>query len=79
MNEHPQEAEGGPAFPQTLTGDPGSGVNLECFGLSVRDYFAAKALHVVHSNGGRYSEEGLKMVAEQCYLLADAMLKARQA
>jgi hypothetical protein len=45
--------------------------------MSLRDYFAAKALQVIHHPGGQYGEAGLKMVAEQAYRLADAMIAAR--
>jgi hypothetical protein len=75
--------DGGPAFPQMSTAwddDKHEYVlseNLD--GMSLRDYFAAKAMQVVHQDGGRYGPEGLAMVATQCYALADAMLKARNA
>jgi hypothetical protein len=44
-------------------------------GMSLRDYFAAKAmLHFLQT-----SEEGYDEVAEDAYLVADAMLSARDA
>jgi hypothetical protein len=78
--------DGGPAFPQfeLVAGDrDGHGDVLEAYttavgGMSLRDYFAAKALQVIHHPGGHYGEAGLKMVAEQSYRLADAMIAARQ-
>lgn len=39
--------------------------------LTLRDWFAAKALSFVKSAGTE------KQLAEQCYAIADAMLKAR--
>ena len=44
-------------------------------GLTMRDYFAAKAMQAMTHRG----ESNEKFVAEQAYLMADAMLKAREA
>ena len=43
-------------------------------GMSLRDYFAAKAMQALIDNDGLFSE-----IPTQAYELADAMLKARQA
>ena len=61
---------GGPAFPSTMTDD-----TLHVPGMTLRDYFAAKALQ-----GLVVSEAGLtfKAVAEDAYKYADAMLAERQ-
>ena len=63
---------GGPAFPTTKPlehwGDPNQGMTL-------RDYFAAKAMHAILSNpefGGEDTD-----IAGSAYWAADAMLKAR--
>ena len=40
VNDKPQKRAGGPAFPQKLSFCDGGGI--EYFGLSVRDYFAAR-------------------------------------
>jgi len=64
---------GGPAFPTTKPleswGDPNQGMTL-------RDYFAAKAMQ------GLLSDPALKrpwsVFAKDAYDMADAMLKARQ-
>ena len=69
---------GGPAFPlvelERTTGD----VCDQHFGLSVRDYFAAKAMQVILTKDGLciagHSHEG---VAQDSYMMADAMLAAR--
>jgi hypothetical protein len=73
---------GGPAFPlpEYLTWpqeDP--------HGMSLRDYFAAKALqgmlaysHVNAQNGNYHENCSLEDCAMQAYEYADAMLKARE-
>ena len=68
---------GDPAFPQKepLTSD--------CPGMSLRDYFAAKAMaahimrHPVDAGGTDYPFDAT--MAEWAYAQADAMLKARAA
>lgn len=70
--------DGGPAFPfATVDG-------YLCLGMTLRDYFAAKAIPVAtkweedsptYDNGQNPTFQG---VAERAYLLADAMLKARK-
>lgn len=79
-----QSNNGGPAFPQTQTIDGNdkplvSGLDVGEGGMSLRDYFAAKALTgmladpQVHVGGERSAQ-----LAGSCYELADAMLKARE-
>lgn len=67
--------EGGPAFPTSA--DNGHSENQD--GMSLRDYFAAKAMHAIMCTPkptfGHISSESL---AEMAYQQADAMLKARQ-
>jgi len=55
---------GGPAFP----------LDTDCcdVGMTLRDYFAAKAMQALIDNDGLFSE-----IPTQAYALADAMLKAR--
>ena len=43
-------------------------------GMTLRDYFAAKAMQGLIDNDGLFSE-----IPTQAYALADAMLKAREA
>ena len=63
---------GGPAFPHSRLGS-------DADGISVRDYFAAKALAALivdsysHDEGYRHD-----VTAERAYWFADAMLKARE-
>ena len=42
-------------------------------GMTMRDYFAAKAMQALIDNDGLFSE-----IPTQAYALADAMLKARE-
>jgi len=63
------------AFP---TEHPISGsLGLYADGMDLRDYFAAKALHglLAAEQVGEYSNEH---VAEISYVIADAMMKARE-
>jgi hypothetical protein len=50
-------------------------------GMTIRDYFAAKAMQVVNENfAPNYDEqEGYRRCAQTSYLLADAMMEARNA
>jgi hypothetical protein len=43
-------------------------------GITMRDYFAAKAMQALIDNDGLFSE-----IPAQAYALADAMMKAREA
>ena len=47
-------------------------------GMSLRDYFAAKAMQGMIINPLAFSYTGDKTLANQSYLIADAMLKARR-
>jgi hypothetical protein len=62
---------GGPAFPHI---DSGLGRFEE--GMTLRDYFAAKALQGVMACNGIYEDE--KKLAQWCYEQADAMLEIRE-
>ncbi len=76
--------DGGPAFPGQV--DHGA-AGIESFvGMTLRDYFAAKAMSAVITNrleeartsGNTYKNPTLsEIIAEDCYIVADAMLKAR--
>jgi len=46
------------------------------YGISIRDYFAAKALQGVMACNGIYEDE--KKLAQWCYEQADAMLEVRE-
>ena len=65
--------DGGQAFPlkEPLTSD--------CLGMSLRDYFAAKAMQSYLSDFEcSWDVDGLQVVADAAYRAADAMLKARK-
>ena len=66
-----------PAFPT------GTGVTPYNPGMTLRDYFAAKAMQATinawDSQGGDRAACIASIIAEESYELADAMLKAREA
>ena len=50
------------------------------FGISIRDYFAARALQNFRDQiGSQSDQEWFDLMAEGAYRLADAMMKAREA
>ena len=61
---------GGPAFPFVMPSDTG---HIIANGMTLRDYFAAKALPMFNGTGD------FNWAAEKAYEVADAMLKARDA
>lgn len=69
--------DGGPAFPFV---EPDTMVNV-AVGMTLRDYFAAKALHglITTRHPHHYGEAGPAQLAEDAYLIADAMLFMRGA
>lgn len=89
---------GGPAFPvadgaahriaMQLSGDDEAKYIAESAkalaGMTLRDYFAAKAMAAIvrrwdgHSFGGGTNSPQYKELSEDAYLIADAMLKARE-
>ena len=70
-----------PAFPVPL--NPGQDWNemATCDGMTLRDYFAAKAMHQFLNGAvlpvGVDASEELAMLAARAYETADAMLEAR--
>ena len=70
---------GGPAFPGL---HPSKECHYQDAGMSLRDYFAAKAMQGICAHSGGASPvwaENNSDIAEVSYELADAMLKARGA
>lgn len=65
---------GGPAFPNTDATIPKEGDYWNFQGMTLRDYFAAKAMQGMLA-GGR---TGADYVAGLAYQYADSMLKARE-
>jgi hypothetical protein len=66
---------GGPAFPTTKPlehwGDPNQGMTL-------RDYFAAKAMLIYFGPDAKVIKNDPDSISSWCYLMADSMLKARE-
>ena len=69
-----EQKNGGPAFP-AFEFHQGHGQMMAVGGMTLRDYFAAKAMHGLLANGG--TDAGL--MSHAAYIVADAMLKARAA
>ena len=71
---------GGPAFPLS-TVDPYDRSVTTCDGMTLRDYFAAKAMQGILAGEHPIVREPdpLPMLAKAAYGMADAMLKAREA
>lgn len=70
--------DGGPAFPRT--GEGFGNPKYDAPGMSLRDYFAAKAIdRMICKCEDRNGGWDPVSVAVGCYAVADAMLKAREA
>ncbi len=68
---------GGPAFPFTDYDSHGDVMDIHS-GMTLRDYFAAKAMQsILAREDGRFTTT-LEYVGGKAYQYADAMLKARQ-
>jgi hypothetical protein len=72
---------GGPAFPQQGL-DPWKNPHQMAKGMTLRDYFAAKAMQAVITDwlntGDIFQDEEIpEVIARDCYLVADAMIKER--
>src|SRR4030095_14201667 len=77
-----QAKYGGPAFPLSVSmSDDGAVVCSDYFneasGMTLRDYFAAKAMQGRCAAGLNVDADSCVLEAEIAYQLADAMLKAR--
>jgi phosphoketolase len=71
---------GGPAFPITLhAGEKWTGTG-SIDGMTLRDYFAAKAMPMLMEQWpiDIFDNDAQHEVAQRCYLMADAMIKARE-
>ena len=80
---------GGPAFPAQYSNEADGPTVMPSDGMSLRDYFAAKAMQgdiasMVDPSGDRCGiqidlpDENLKRLADMYYRMADAMLEARK-
>ncbi len=66
---------GGPAFPRPFSG----GTQYAQEGMTLRDYFAAKAMQIVLYQCDFFPDTDWRDgVAMDAYKMADAMLKARE-
>lgn len=66
-----------PAFPSTNQG-PTTAPEIY-YGMTLRDYFAAKAMQVDYELAKNYSDPDWRIgVALDAYKMADAMLRVRQ-
>lgn len=63
---------GGPAFTATLAQKTEGVINL-------RDYFAARAMQAMIASPHMPAAFDMQPVAEKAYIIADVMLKAREA
>jgi hypothetical protein len=73
MSEQPIN-DGGPAFPRSATDHCQSQE-----GMTLRDYFAAAALQPLVTSAIELDHVKWDATAQHAYLIADAMLKAREA
>ncbi|WP_416277399.1 hypothetical protein [Morganella morganii] len=66
------------AFP--VKTDMADGSSIESMGMSLRDYFAAKAMQgiLVNTERNEFSFGKVNEIASKAYELADAMLRARE-
>lgn len=72
-----QIKDGGPAFPVPLNEGQSYQGHAPCDGMTLRDYFAAKAMQGFCANGPENFED-MEQVAEQSYELADYMISQRE-
>jgi hypothetical protein len=63
---------GGPAFPIEINSE------MTCVGMTLRDYFAAKAMQAILARNDSRFTTTLEFVGGKAYQYADAMLKARE-
>ncbi|MDN7456550.1 hypothetical protein [Burkholderia cenocepacia] len=84
--EAPTVDDGGPAFPvdDPFALEPRDVAQMKrlASGMSLRDYFAAKAMESLALHQDLYAVdtvEGIEAIAANAYDLADAMLRARGA
>lgn len=72
-----KEDDGGPAFP---TNESNYSANWACPGMTLRDYFAAKALQGLLADLPKmlYGANWKADVAGTSYEIADAMMEARK-
>lgn len=69
---------GGSAFPRNVLDHSHGTYAIPENGMTLRDYFAAKAMQATISHSGiSFISDNQSSIAVVCYEMADAMLKAR--
>lgn len=70
---------GGPAFPVSETVIDDKQFQPDFQGMTLRDYFAAKVASglATHSSYGSITEDSAGYMAEEAYMIADAMIAER--
>ena len=82
--------DGGPAFPVPMVPWKDGFINVECAGMSLRDWFAGQALQGILAGGSGWNSVSAEVMrnegiwgdvstTELAYLFADAMIAAREA
>lgn len=71
--------DGGPAFPRTGEVVGICGESRDVPGMSLRDYFAGQVVAAVVVHGAELASGDPEQWAADAYIIADAMLKARNA
>lgn len=71
--------DGGPAFPTTPVRLRDGRMDSDCYsGMSLRDYFAAKAMQaIIAAHGVGDSPDKAKAACQMAYAYADGMLEAK--
>jgi len=74
------DIHGGPAFPCPMSEQTYTNQYCSPFqgGMSLRDYFAAKAMQAIQADKSFVLGYDPAQVADRAYEMADAMLKARE-
>lgn len=70
-----------PTFPsttKTYTAEDGDTMHQGANGMSLRDYFAAKAMRPLTLSMKSAREDEMQSMAREAYAIADAMLRARE-
>lgn len=76
MSQAPND--GGPAFSRPCVGSDQAGtVDFGAEGMSLRDYFAAKAMAAILTHKDAFENAGETAIARMAYNQADAMLAVR--
>ena len=69
--------DGGHAFPAYFKEGAAFGEDFAQPGMTLRDWFAGQQMMRIGT--GWPNEENMRLIAANCYAMADAMLKAREA